>query len=59
MSTLHRQFELNSLKIIYYEPQPSRDCGLWRIYAHYPCETGFAVEATAAYRALETETSVR
>jgi len=32
--------------------------GLWRIYAHFPCETGFVVVATAADRALETETTV-
>jgi len=36
-----------------------RDCGLWHIYAHFACETGFVVIATAAYRALETETTVR
>jgi len=35
-----------------------RDCGLWHIYAHFPCETGFVVVATAAYRALDTETTV-
>jgi len=31
---------------------------LW-LHAHFPCETGFVVVATAAYRALETETTVR
>ena len=29
------------------------------VYAHFPCETGFVVVAMAAYRALETETTVR
>jgi len=29
------------------------------LYAHFPCETGFVVVATTAYRAVETETTVR
>ena len=41
-----------SLIYNYYKP------GLWR-HSHFPCETGFAVVATTAYRALETETTVR
>jgi len=28
-------------------------------YAQFPCETEFVVVATTAYRALETETTVR
>jgi len=34
------------------------NCGLWH-HAHFSCETGFVVVAMTAYRALETDTTVR